>query len=143
MQQTKIRVVIVDDHDMVRQTWKMLLELHPEIEIAGDCDNGEDAIAIVQADKPDIVLMDINMQPLNGFEVSERILKIMPAQKIIGISINNQTSYARNLLKIGAKGFVTKNSQLKEMVLAIKEVYEGKTYICEEVKKKMKIEEAK
>jgi DNA-binding NarL/FixJ family response regulator len=77
------------------------------------------------------------MTPVNGFEATKKILRTAPHIKIIGVSVNNQPSYARNIMQLGARGYVTKNSSREEMVKAIYEVMNGKTYICREVLQKM------
>jgi DNA-binding NarL/FixJ family response regulator len=74
---------------------------------------------------------------MNGFEATGEILRRNPAIKIIGVSVSNQVTYARNMLQAGAKGYVTKNSSREEMIHAIISVYEGHTYICEEIRRKM------
>ncbi len=140
MKQELIRVLIADDHQMVRETWKLLLQQHTNISVVAECDNGATAIELARTEKPDIILMDINMQPVNGFEATRKIIEENPLQKVIGISVNNQTTYARNMLRMGAKGFVTKNCSPQEMVVAIVEVSIGKTYICEEIRNRMKAE---
>ena len=132
-----IRLVIVDDHDMMRETWKMILQRHPRISVVNECASGEEAIKSAEVDQPEIMLMDINMSPMNGFEATRKICRAFPAVKIIGLSINNQPSYARNMLQLGAKGYVTKNSGSEEMLLAIFTVSDGGTYICKEVLAKM------
>jgi DNA-binding NarL/FixJ family response regulator len=137
MQNKPIRVIIVDDHDLVRQTWKMLLHNPSSIEVIKEFSSGTEAINEAAAADPHIILMDINMTPVNGFEATRKILKTAPHIKIIGVSINNQPSYARNIMQLGAKGYVTKNSSKNEMLRAIHEVMNGKTYICEEVLRKM------
>ena len=137
MQNYSIRVIIVDDHDLVRETWKMLLHNQNSICIIKECASGSEAIYEATASVPDVILMDINMAPVNGFEATRKILQTTPHIKIIGVSINNQPSYARNLLQLGAKGFVTKNSPREEMIQAIHDVMSGKTYICQEVLQKM------
>ena len=137
-QQTPIALIIVDDHAMIRQTWKMLLEKDPRINVVAECASGEEAIAMAALLQPDVLLMDINMQPINGFEATRTILQKNPQIKIIGVSINNQPSYARNMLDLGAKGYVTKNSSREEMIFAIFEVCNGKEYICKEIQQKMK-----
>jgi DNA-binding NarL/FixJ family response regulator len=81
--------------------------------------------------------MDINMSPVNGFEATRIIAKAHPSIKIIGTSINNQSAYARNLMQLGAKGYVTKNSPSEEMIAAIVLVHEGGTYICKDVNDKL------
>jgi len=137
MQNNSIRVIIVDDHDLVRQTWKMLLHNQSSINIIKECSSGSEAIHEATTSDPHVILMDINMTPVNGFEATRKILKTAPHIKIIGVSVNNQPSYARNIMQLGAKGYVTKNSSREEMVKAIHEVMNGKTYICQEVLQKM------
>lgn len=135
--QSPISLVIVDDHAMIRQTWKMLLERDPRINVVAECTSGEEAIATAGTLLPDVMLMDINMQPINGFEATRTIVQQHPQIKIIGVSINNQPSYARNMIDMGAKGYVTKNSSREEMITAILEVYNGNAYICKEIRQKM------
>ncbi|HEU4901323.1 MAG TPA: response regulator transcription factor, partial [Flavisolibacter sp.] len=103
----RIRLVIVDDHRMMRETWKMILQRDPRIEVIAECASGEEAIQCADAQVPDVMLMDINMAPVNGFEATRKIAKAHPEIKIIGLSINNQPTYARNLMQLGAKGYVT------------------------------------
>jgi two-component system, NarL family, invasion response regulator UvrY len=132
-----IRVVIVDDHQMVRETWKMLLQRDERLQVIGECTSGEEAIAIAQSMAPNIMLMDINMYPMNGLEATKEISRLTPTVKIIGVSINNQPSYAKNMLLAGAKGYVTKNSSREEMIQAIIQVQNGETFICKEIQDKM------
>ena len=132
-----IRLAIADDHEMIRKTWKMILQRDERIEVIAECASGKEAIECAQKDTPDVILMDINMAPINGFEATERIAKEHPDIKIIGISINNQPAYARNLMQLGAKGYVTKNSGSDEMLEAIFTVVEGKTYICKDIRSRV------
>ncbi|MDB5205204.1 MAG: response regulator transcription factor [Flavisolibacter sp.] len=134
---TPIRLAIVDDHDMIRQTWKMVLQRDERIEVIAECSSGAEAIVCAGKEMPDVMLMDINMSPINGFEATRIIAKEYPFIKIIGTSINNQSAYARNLMQMGAKGYVTKNSPSEEMIAAIVLVYEGGTYICKDVNDKL------
>lgn len=137
MQSGSINVIIVDDHELVRQTWRMLLHNQNSITVIKECSSGTEAIYEATASNPHIILMDINMTPVNGFEATRKILKTAPHIKIIGVSINNQPSYARNIIQLGAKGYVTKNSSREEMVKAIHEVMNDRIYICKEVLQKM------
>src|SRR5689334_6023981 len=107
MQNNYIRVIIVDDHDLVRQTWRMLLHNQDSINVIKECTSGSEAIDVATASDPHVILMDINMTPVNGFEATKKILKTSPHVKIIGVSVNNQPSYARNIMQLGAKGYVT------------------------------------
>lgn len=128
-----VRLAIVDDHEMIRKTWKMILQRDNRIEVIAECASGQEAIECAKSLTPDVMLMDINMSPINGFEATEKIAKEFPDIKIIGISINNQPAYARNLMQLGAKGYVTKNSESEEMLKAIFTVLEGKTYVCKDI----------
>lgn len=132
-----IRLVIVDDHALIRQTWKMVLQRDDRIRVIGECVSGADAIAFVEKERPDVMLMDVNMEPVNGFEATEAITKKFPDIHIIGTSINNQPSYVRNMLQAGAKGYVTKNSPSEEMIEAIFIVCNGGTYLCADVRTQM------
>jgi DNA-binding NarL/FixJ family response regulator len=133
----KIRIIIVDDHQMIRETWKMVLQREERITVIGESASGSEAITAAADLNPDVILMDINMAPVNGFEATQKILEKNPLIKVIGISINNQPSYARHMLQVGAKGYVTKNSSKEEMVAAILEVYNGGTFLCKEIKDQM------
>jgi two-component system invasion response regulator UvrY len=128
-----IRLAIVDDHEMVRRTWKMVLQRDDRIQVVAECASGVEAIECAKNDAPDVMLMDINMTPVNGFEATRTIAQDYPVVKIIGTSINNQSAYARTMMQSGAKGYVTKNSPSIEMLEAIVIVHQGGTYICKEI----------
>jgi DNA-binding NarL/FixJ family response regulator len=137
MNQEPIRVVIVDDHRMVRETWKMILDNHHRINVIAECSSGEEAIAAASSLLPDVMLMDINMAPVNGLEATREIVKINPEMKIIGVSVNDQPMYAKNMIQSGARGYMTKNSPVAEMIHAIIEVNNGNTYLCKEISDKI------
>ena len=84
--------------------------------------------------KPAIVIMDINLPGINGIEATQQITKLSPSSKILGVSLHTQPTYARKMMQKGAMGYVTKNSSREEMFKAIIEVYNGKKYVCEEIK---------
>lgn len=137
MNLNKLKIILVDDHRLVLESWKLLLENNSRFIIVAECENGQDAITICRELKPDIILMDINMSPINGFETTKKILSENPFFKIIGISVNNQPSYATKMLELGGKGFVTKGSPFDELTTAILKVHNGGKYICEEIKRQM------
>ena len=130
-----IRIVLADDHRIIRESWKVLLENNPRFKVVADCENGE--LAIIQATElmPDILLVDINMSPGNGFEVARHVTENLPSVRVMGLSVNNQPKYAIRMMKLGAKGYLTKTSSLEEINHGINEVHNGKLYICEEVRK--------
>ncbi|MBN8674036.1 MAG: response regulator transcription factor [Chitinophagales bacterium] len=129
-----IRIILVDDHKLARESWSMLLDYDIRFSVIKECENGPDAIQEVSRLKPDILLVDINMYPLNGFEVTQKVLEADPSMKIIGISVNNQPSYANKMLELGARGFVTKGSPFEEITHAIVEVHNGRNYVCNEIR---------
>jgi two-component system, NarL family, invasion response regulator UvrY len=130
----KISVMIVDDHTLIRETWSFLLGRDEKFEVIAEVGDGQRAIEIARDKRPNIVLLDINMAPLNGFDVLKMIRKLSPGSKVIAVSMHSQPAYAKKMLRLGAKGYVTKNSPRQEMVDAIMDVTAGNTYICQEVK---------
>jgi len=103
-------------------------------DVVAECGDGERAIELARDKRPDVVLLDINMAPMSGFDVLKMIRKYSPGSKIIGVSMHSQPAYAKKMLRLGAKGYVTKNSPRQEMLEAIKEVSNNRIYICQEVK---------
>jgi len=130
----KISILIVDDHTLIRETWSFLLGRNEDFEVIAEVGDGQKAIEIARDKRPNIVLLDINMAPLNGFDILKMIRKLSPGSKVIAVSMHSQPSYAKKMLRLGARGYVTKNSPRQEMLDAIREVYAGQTYICQEVK---------
>ncbi|NML20144.1 response regulator transcription factor [Pseudoflavitalea sp. G-6-1-2] len=130
----KISVLIADDHKLIRETWSYILNNDPRFIVVADCGDAEQAVELAKHKKPQIVLMDINMAPHSGFDATEKIRKLSPASRIIGISMHSQPAYAKKMLQIGARGYVTKNSSKEEMIEAILEVHSGNKYICDEIK---------
>lgn len=130
----KITILIADDHKLIRETWSFILNSDPRFQVIAQCSNGEEAISLAQQMRPKVVLLDINMTPISGIEATEQIRKYSPASKIIGVSMHSQPAYVKKLLKLGAHGYVTKNSPQQEMFEAIVEVSKGNRFICSEVK---------
>ena len=131
-----IKLIIVDDHFHVRQAWSWVLNQVPRLNVIAQCANGEEAIEAAKSLQPDVILMDINMKPVNGIEATRSIRQFAPDMKIIGVSVQAERSYVNEMLRNGANGYVTKNSPSTEMVMAIDEVLAGKTYICEEIRER-------
>lgn len=130
-----IKLIIVDDHFHVRQAWSWVLNQVPRLNVIAQCANGQEAIEAAKNLRPDVILMDINMKPVNGIEATRSIREFAPDMKIIGVSVQAERSYVNEMLRNGANGYVTKNSPSTEMVMAIDEVLAGNTYICEEIRK--------
>ncbi|MCG2617393.1 response regulator transcription factor [Terrimonas sp. NA20] len=130
----KVTILLVDDHKLIRDSWSFILNSDPRFIVIAETSSGEEAIQIAAQKTPDIILMDVNMSPVNGFDATKQIQKISPESKVIGVSMHTMPAYAKRMLQLGAMGYVTKNSSKEEMIAAIIEVSEGKKYICEEVK---------
>lgn len=131
---SRISIMIVDDHTLIRETWSFLLGRNEGFEVIAEVGDGQKAIEIARDKRPNIILLDINMAPLNGFDILKMIRKLSPGSKVIAVSMHSQPSYAKKMLRMGARGYVTKNSPRQEMLDAINEVYNGHIYICQEVK---------
>lgn len=131
---SKISILIVDDHTLIRETWSFLLGRNEGFEVIAEVGDGQRAIEIARDKRPNVILLDINMSPLNGFDILKMIRKLSPGSKVIAVSMHSQPSYAKKMLRMGARGYVTKNSPRQEMLDAINEVYNGQIYVCQEVK---------
>ena len=130
----KITILLVDDHKLIRDSWSFILNSDPRFIVVGETSSGEEAIEIAKEKKPRIVLMDVNMSPINGFDATKQIHKISPDSRVIAVSMHTMPAYAKRMLQLGAMGYVTKNSSKEEMITAIVEVNNGNKYICQEVK---------
>ncbi len=130
----KTTILLVDDHRLIRDSWSFILNSDPRFEVIGETSTGEEAIEIAKSKRPDIVLMDVNMSPVNGFDATKQIRKFSPGSKVIGVSMHSMPAYAKRMLQLGAMGYVSKNSSKDEMITAITEVNNGRKYICDEVK---------
>ncbi len=130
----KHTILIVDDHKLIRDAWAYVFSHYDRFEVIEQTGDGEQAVEIARSKRPDIVLLDINMAPLHGFEVLKMLRKFSPASKVIAVSMHLQPSYARKMLGSGAKGYVSKNSSAKELLKAVEEVINGNTYISEDVR---------
>ena len=131
---SRISILIADDHKLIRETWAYILNNDHRFQVIATCGNASEAVDLAMKKNPDVILMDINMTPISGLEATQQIRKVLPDAKIIGVSMHSQPAYAKKMLQIGARGYVTKNSSREEMIAAILEVHDGKKYICEEIR---------
>ena len=131
---SKITILLVDDHKLIRESWNIVLSTDPRFEVVGETSDVQQAVELAARFKPQIILMDINMSPVNGFEATKMVLNQSPQSRVIGISMHSMPAYARRMFQMGARGYVTKNSSKDELFLAIEDVLAGNKYICEEIK---------
>ncbi|MDX1653231.1 MAG: response regulator transcription factor [Brumimicrobium sp.] len=132
----KIKILIVDDHNLIAQAWMSILKAEQSMEVVGIATGETEAIQMAQAYRPNIVLMDINLKQGDGFEATKTIMNKLPKVNVIGLSIHDDTALVKKLLSNGAKGYLTKNSSKEELIRAIEKVDSGEQYICEEIKDK-------
>ncbi|MCX7101834.1 MAG: response regulator [Methylobacter sp.] len=128
-----IKVLLVDDHELVRTGIEALLNDVENIQVIGVAKSGEEAVDAVVALSPSVVMMDVNMPGIGGIEACRRILQKDSGVKIIAVSVHNDGPIPHQLLKLGVLGFVSKGSPVDEMVHAIRNVMDGKRYLCSEV----------
>lgn len=129
MRKRLIRLMIVDDHAMLREGLKHLLELQGDMEVIAEAKDGEEAIQMVQKCMPDVVIMDINMPKINGLEALKAMKDMGIKSKIIILSAYANKEYIIEAIKIGAKGFLLKDSKSSALVKAIRDVSSGRNYM--------------
>ncbi|VAW55518.1 BarA-associated response regulator UvrY (= GacA = SirA) [hydrothermal vent metagenome] len=127
---TNIKVMLVDDHDLIRYGLRRLLEDQAGIEVVDEANSGELALEKVRESQPDVILMDINMPGIGGFEATSRLNKMYPECKVIVLTIHSEGPLPKRLLEAGAVGYLTKGCPVEEMVEAIQKVHSGKRYIA-------------
>ncbi|MFZ9718168.1 MAG: response regulator transcription factor [Chitinophagaceae bacterium] len=133
----KFKILIIDDHLLVGHAWKTILEADPRMQVI-DVVSGADApLELIEKQSIDIVLVDINMKPISGFEMAELILKRKPNIKILAVSMHDQPAIVRKMIKCGASGYVSKNARKEEMIQAILAVMNNKRFISADIQQKL------
>ncbi len=130
-------IVIVDDHKLIREMWVQMFAARSDLEVVGESGEFEQALQLIRNKRPEIILLDINLPPHSGMDAVPVIRKNVPGAKIIAVSMHNQPAYAKKMLQLGAKAYITKNSSQKEILFAIDEVINGRKYVCTEIKDKL------
>jgi DNA-binding NarL/FixJ family response regulator len=134
---SKIRVVIVDDHAIVRDGVKALLETSDEIELLGEASNGKEALEKVAELSPDVLLCDITMPEMNGIETAAHVAENHPNTKVVMFSMHEDEEYITKSLENKASGFISKDADREEIIEALKAVQEGKNYYSDTISQKM------
>lgn len=132
-----IRVLLADDHGVVRKGLRFLLERQPDMEIVGEAADGREAVRLAEAENPDIVIMDIAMPLLNGIEATAQMVKRNPAIAVIILSVHSDEDYLLSSLNAGAKGYLLKDSAEVDLVRAIEAVRKGTPFFSPEIAKTM------
>jgi len=125
----KIKVMIVDDHSLIREGLRRLLELEKDIDVTGQASDGREAVEMALSLRPDVILMDINMPVKNGLEAIKELRAINCRSRIVVITIHGHQEYLLEAIRMGAAGYVMKDAEVEQIIEAIRSVHAGKTYI--------------
>lgn len=125
----KTSIVIIDDHQLFREGVKRILDFESSFEVVAEGDDGDEAVELVQANNPDVVIMDINMPNINGVEATRQLIEANPKTKVIILSIHDDESYVTHALKSGANGYLLKEMDADSLVEAVKVVADGGSYL--------------
>ena len=124
-----VKIMITDDHSMIREGLKSLLELDGDIEVIAEAENGEECLQKLLLVKPDVLLLDINMPKMNGLEVLKTLKDAKSKVKVLVLTVHNETEYLMKAVEIGINGYVLKDSESAELKKAIFTIYDGENYI--------------
>jgi len=132
-----VRILLVDDHTIVRQGLRALLEAQPGFTVVGEAENGRDAVKKAQELAPDVVIMDIAMPILNGLEATRQIKRLLPETKVLALTMYNDEEYVFQILKSGASGYLIKETAANELITAIESVNTGNPFFSPLISRKI------
>lgn len=125
----RIRILLADDHTVVRQGFRAILGQQSDMEIVGEAGNGRDAMKLAQDLTPDVIVMDVAMPELNGIEATRRITNAIPSTRVLALSMHKDSVYVREMLKAGARGYLLKDSVDRDLLEAVRAISRGGEYI--------------
>jgi two-component system response regulator NreC len=125
----RIRILLADDHAVVRQGFKMILGAQTDMEIVGEAGNGRDATQLAEELRPDVIVMDVAMPELNGIEATRRLAASVPHTRVIALSMHKDSVYVREMLRAGARGYLLKDAPAGDLISAVRAVASGESYL--------------
>lgn len=131
--QRKIRILLADDHSVVRQGFRAILAAQPDMEVVAEAANGREAVEQAQSLQPDVVVMDVAMPELNGIEATRRIQEEAPRARVLALSMHKDSVYVREILRAGARGYLLKDAIDTDLIAAVRSVAKGDGYISPSV----------
>ena len=129
MQDRKARILLADDHAVVRKGFRLILETQPDMEVVGEASNGRDAVSLTEQLKPDIVVMDVSMPELSGIEATRRVTEVSPRTRVLALSMHKESVYVREIVRAGAKGYLLKDAADGDLLSAVRSVARGEGYL--------------
>lgn len=129
----KTSILLADDHAVVRNGFRHILEAEWDFDVVGEASNGREALALTESLRPDVVVMDVTMPELNGIESTRRITKSCPKTRILALSMHKDSVYVREILRAGARGYLLKDSSQKDFLAAVRAIAVGKGWLSPEV----------
>lgn len=129
----KTRILLADDHAVVRNGFRRIMDSQSDMEVVGEASNGKQAVEMTQQLNPDVAILDVTMPELNGIEAARQILKLMPRVKILALSMQRDPVYVREMLRAGARGYLLKESDESELLSAVRAIAQGKGWLSPDV----------
>ena len=124
-----IKILLADDHALVRQGFKMILGAQPDMQIVGEAGNGREAVELAEKLQPDLIVMDVTMPELNGIEATRRLAAASPRTRVLALSMHKDAVYVREILRAGARGYLLKDSVDADLLAAVRSVAKGEGYL--------------
>lgn len=128
-----ISVVLIDDHELVRTGFRMILASQPGIEVLGEAADGEQGLALIRKVKPDVAIVDVHMPHLSGIELTDRVRKHKLATRVVVLTVVNEAPFPKRLIEAGASGYLTKGCAAEELIRAVRQVADGRRYLSPDV----------
>jgi DNA-binding NarL/FixJ family response regulator len=133
----RITILIAEDHTIVREGFRRMLELEADLEVVGEAQDGRQAVELAKKLQPEVILMDVAMPMLNGLEATRQVIKALPGTKVLILSAHGDFAYVSNAMESGAAGFLLKQSSAQELYRAIREAHQGKTFFSPSISKRL------
>ncbi|MEO7916068.1 MAG: response regulator [Dokdonella sp.] len=135
-----LRVALIDDHELVRTGYRLILSAQPDIEIVGEAEDGQSGLLMLKRLEPDVALVDVQMPGLSGIEVTDRVRRSNLRTRIVIVSMVSESPFPRRLLAAGASGYVTKGCSADELIKAIRTVADGRRYLAAKVAERLALD---
>lgn len=129
MQSRRTRILLADDHAVVRHGFRRILDAQEDMEVVGEVSNGREAVDQSTAIQPDVIIMDVTMPELNGIEATRRIAEQAPRTRVLALSMHRDSVYVREILRAGARGYLLKDSSESDLISAVRAVAQGEGYL--------------